>query len=51
MSDGSAFGIVNLDGRGSLRRWHGGSGWKVLCSPTVLPALTERGRKKAPWVR
>ena len=29
----------------------GGSGREVLCSPIVLPALTERGRKKAPWVR
>src|ERR1700751_4839009 len=25
-------------------------GRNVLCSPIVLPALTERSRKKAPWV-
>ena len=31
----------------SLCRWRGGSGRKVLCPPIVLPALTERGRKKA----
>jgi hypothetical protein len=46
------FGIVNLDGRGMLVvSVGGGSGRKVLCWPIVLPALTERGRKKAPWVR
>ena len=45
-------GIVNLAARGmfvvSVARRLGS---KVLCLPIVLPALAERGRKKAPWVR
>jgi hypothetical protein len=32
----------------SLCRWRGGSGRKVLCSPIVLPTLSERGRKRRP---
>ena len=48
LSDFAPAGIVNLAARGMLGVWwRGGSGRKVLCSPIVLPALTERGQKKA----
>ena len=46
-------GIVNLDGRGmlvvSVARRLGSEG--PLLAYFADPALTERGRKKAPWVR